>query len=191
MSTSKIFRLSALAAIASGICIITGKGLAFLPNPQAGEILDFFSPLFGLFAFIGVYLWQQKESGFFGWVAFIVAFIGLALIVSLDYFGAFIRPYIPTITMEQIMEGPTGIVATISGLIFLVGEVLFAISVLRVGKFSRIASVLFMIGFIPVPLIEVFPFSIVAIGSVLAGIGIIWWGISLWSFANLDMDGMG
>ena len=188
MSTSRIFRLSALAAIASGICIIIGKVLALLPDPQAGEIFDFFSPLFGLFAIIGIHLWQQKKSGAFGWVAFIVVFIGLTLVASLDYFGAFIRPYIPANIMDQIMAGPTGTVAIISGLTFLVGEVLFAISVFRAANFSKIATLLFMVGFIPVPLVDVFPFSIVAIGSVLAGIGIIWWGISLWSFSSLDMN---
>ena len=86
------------------------------------------------------------------------------------------------------MEGPTGMIAILSGLVFLVGEVLFSASVLWAAKFPRIATIFFMIGFIPVPLVGVFPFSIVAIGSVLAGIGLIWWGLSLWSFAGQDSN---
>lgn len=47
MSTTTVYRLSALAAILSGACIIIGKLLWALPGPQAGEIFDFFSPLSG------------------------------------------------------------------------------------------------------------------------------------------------
>ncbi len=181
MSTSNLYRLSALAAMLSGICVIIGKLLALFPDPQAGEILDFFSPLFGLFATLGIYFWQRKQSGAFGAVAFIVVFTGLVLVTALDYFGAFIRLEIPTDVMAQIMEGSTGMVAAFSGLIFLVGEILFGISVIRAGVFPKIAAVLFVVGFIPVPLVEVFPFGIVAAGSVMAGVGIIWLGLSLWS----------
>jgi hypothetical protein len=182
MSRANLYRLSALAAIASGICIIIGKLLTLLPDPQAGEVFDFFSPLFGLFAILGIYFWQRVQSGRFGAVAFIVVFTGLVLVTALDYFGAFIRLEIPPDVMTQIMEGSTGMVAAFSGLIFLVGEILFGISAIRAGVFPKAAVWLFMIGFIPVPLVEVFPFSIVAAGSVIAGVGIMWWGLSLWSY---------
>jgi hypothetical protein len=173
-----------LAALLSGICILLGKLLALLPDPQVGEIFDFFSPLFGLFAILGVYFWQRKQSGRFGAIAFIVVFTGLVLVTALDYFGAFIRLEIPPDVMSQIMESSTGMVAAFSGLIFLVGEILFGISVIRAGVFPKIAAVLFVVGFIPVPLVEVFPFGIVAAGSVMAGVGIIWWGLSLWSASS-------
>jgi hypothetical protein len=184
MSTDHLYRLSAVAALLSGGCIIVGKVLAFLPDPQAGEIFDFFSPFFGLFAIVGIYLWQREHAGRFGAVAFILAFAGLAQVTALDYFGAFIRLEIPPAVMDQVMEGSTGMVAALSGLTFLVGEILFGISTIRAGVFPKIAAVLFIIGFIPVPLVEVFPFGIVAAGSVIAGIGLGWWGLSLWSFSS-------
>lgn len=182
MSTSNLYRLSALAAILSGICIILGKILTLLPDPQAGEIFDFFSPLFGLFAIIGVYLWQREQAGRFGALAFILAFVGLVQVTALDYFGAFIRLEIPPEVMAQVMEGTGGIAAAISGMTFLVGEILFGISLLRTGVFPKIASLLFIIGFFPVPLVDVFPFTIVAAGSIMAGLGIAIWGTSLWTY---------
>jgi len=188
MSTSTLFRLSALAALVSGLCIIVGKVLAWLPDPQAGEVFDFISPLFGLFAILGIYLWQRERSGVFGAVAFSVVFIGLALVMSLDYFGAFIRLRLPEDTMAQLMDGPAGLIAGISALIFLVGEILFGISVLRAGVFSRIAAWLFMVGFVPMTLFELLPNTVVWGGSVLAGVGIIWWGLSLWSFASSSAE---
>ena len=186
MSTTTLYRLSALAAILSGACIIIGKLLWALPDPQVGEVFDFFSPLFGLGATVGIYLRQRRASGVFGGVAFVVLFIGLATIVSLDYFAAFIRLQLPEGTTERLMEGPTGPVFAVSGLTFLIGEVLFGISSLRAGVFPKIAAWLFIVGFIAVPLGGVFPDGVVATGSVLAGLGLAWWGVSLYRLAGSE-----
>jgi hypothetical protein len=183
MSARLLFRLGAYAAIASGLAIVVGKVLMLRPDPQAGEIFDFFSPLFGLFAVVAVYLWQREASGTFGGVAFIVMFIGLALVTSLDFFGAFIRLELSEAIRDELMEGSPGVVAAISGLTFLVGEILFSISILRAKVFPPAAAWLFMVGFIPMTLIEVLSDEIVAIGSVVAGAGIGWLGVALWRFS--------
>jgi len=186
MSTKTLYRLSALAGVLSGLCIIIGKLLIPLPNRQIGEIFDFFSPFFALLFAVGLYLRQRRESGIFGGVAFIVLFMGLATVVSLDYFGAFIAPYLPEGMVDQILESPTGVVAIISGLVFLIGEILIGISVIRANVFSKIASILFMIGMFLVPLGAVFPESAVVIGSIIAGFGLIWWSTELFRLANSD-----
>ena len=85
MSKKTLYRLSTLAGILSGLCIIIGKLLIPLPNRQIGEVFDFFSPFLALLFAVGLYLYQRKESGIFGGVAFIVLFMGLATVVSLDY----------------------------------------------------------------------------------------------------------
>jgi hypothetical protein len=184
MSTKTLYRLSAFAGTLSGICIIIGKLLIPLPNRQIGEIVDFFSPLFALLFLIGLYLRQRRESGVFGGIAFIVLFMGLATVVSLDYYAAFIAPYLPEGMVEQILESPAGVVAIISGLTFLIGEILFGISVIRAGVFSKIASILFMVGMFLVPLGSVFPESAVVIGSIIAGVALIWWSIELFRLAD-------
>ena len=170
----------------SGLCIIIGKLLISLPNRQVGEVFDFFSPFFALLFAVGLYLRQRRESGIFGGVAFIVLFMGLATVVSLDYFGAFIAPYLPEGMVNQILESPSGVVAIISGLVFLIGEILFGISVIRANVFSKIASLLFVIGMFLVPLSDVFPESAVVIGSIIAGVGLIWWSAELFRLANYD-----
>jgi hypothetical protein len=190
MSTPTLYRLSALAGFLSGVCIILGKLLIPLPNPQPGEIFDLLSAFFGLFVSTGLYLRQRKESGVFGGVAFIVFFTGLAAVVSLDYFGAFMRLELPPGTTEQLMEGRSGPVFAASGLIFLIGEVLYGISVIRAGVFSKVAAVFFMVGMIPVALhlSGIFPEIVVEISSVVAGIGLIWWSVSLYRLADGEAD---
>lgn len=184
MSIKTHYRLSALAGLLSGLCIILGKLLIPLPNRQIGEVFDFFSPFFALLFAVGLYLRQREESGVFGGVSFIVLFMGLATVVSLDYYAAFIAPYLPEGMVEQILEGPSGAVAIVSGLVFLLGEVLFGISVIRANVFSKIASVLFMVGMFLVPLVGVFPEIVVVIGSIVGGVGLIWWSIELYRLAS-------
>jgi len=184
MSTKTLYRLSAIAGVLSGLCIIIGKLLIPLPNRQIGEVVDFFSPFLALFFAVGLYLRQRKESGTFGGVAFIVQFMGLAAVVSLDYLAAFIAPYLPDGMVDQILESPAWAVAAVFGLVFIIGEILFGISVIRAGVFSKIASILFMVGMFLVPLGEVFPESAVVAGSIIAGAGLIWWGMELYRLAG-------
>ena len=184
MSEKALYQLSAMAGVLSGHCIIIGKLLIPLPNRQIGEIFDFFSPFFALLFAVGLYLRQRRESGIFGGVAFAVLFMGLAAVVSLDYFGAFILPHLPEGMEDLIWESPAGVVAAVSGLVFLLGEILFGISVIRAGVFSKIAAILFMVGMFFVPLGEVFPESVVVIGSIIAGAGLVWWGIELYKQAS-------
>lgn len=190
MSIKTLYRLSALAGIMSGACIIIGKLLIPLPDPRPGEVFDLLSPFFALFLAVGLYLRQRKESGAFGGVAFILLFTGLVAVVSLDYFGAFMRLELPAGTTEQLMEGPTGPVFVGSLLIFLIGELLFGISVIRAGVFSKIAAFAFMIGLIPVALhlTGIFSESVVVISSIVAGLGLIWWSVTLYRLAGSEAD---
>ena len=190
MSKTTLYRLSALAGLLSGICIILGKVLIPLPNRQLGEIADLFAALFGLFLTIGIYLRHRRESGVLGGIAFIVLFVGLAAVVSLDYFGAFMALELPPGTVEQLLEGRNGPWFAASGLAFLIGELLFGVSVIRARVFSWVASVLFMGGMIPVALdlSGIFSEDVVIAASVVAGLGLIWWSLSLYRLASGEAE---
>jgi hypothetical protein len=181
MSTATLYSLSAIAGVVAGICIILGALLNDLLKTQRGTIFNFLGALIGLFGITGFYLWQRTEFGAFGLVAYVLAFIGFALIACIDYMGAFIAP-----TEEEIaslQKSSAMMVAMVSGLIFLVGEILFGIATFRAGILPKIATVLFMIGFLATPLRAAYPI-ITFIGLTASGMGIIWWSVSLWSLAG-------
>jgi hypothetical protein len=190
MSTSSLYRLGALAGFLSAVCIITGRLLARLPNSQPGEIVDWLSPFFALFLAMALYLGQRRESGVFGGAAFIVLFTGLVMLVSLDYYGAFIRIQLTDPVIAQIEQGPSAPVFIASLLIFLIGEILFGISVIRAGVYSKIAAIMFMLGLIIVALhpTGIFPESLVDVGATAVGIGLIWWSLDLNRLAGTMID---
>jgi hypothetical protein len=181
MTTGSLYRLSALAGLLSGVCIIIGKLLIPLSDPQPGEVFDLLSPFFALYFAVGLYLGQRKESGILGIVSFVLMFAGLAAVVSLDYFGAFIRLQLPESMTEQLMQGTSAPIFISSLLVFLVGELLFGVAVIKAGVFSKVAAALFMVGLFPVALhpTGVFPESVVEISSIVAGVGLIWWSYQL------------
>jgi hypothetical protein len=181
MSDWLLYRLAAVAGFVSAASIIAGKALMLLPGEQAGEIADFMSPLFGLGAIVGVYLFQRSQAGVYGAVAFVVVFLGLVLVTCLDFFGAFIRLELSEELREELLEGSPGLVMVVSALIFLAGVVMFGVSLLRSGVYPRPAGWLFIVGFVFVPLVEVVGETVVALGSILAGISVLWLSSVLWS----------
>ena len=179
MENATLYRIGGVSSVLSGLTIIGGKILAMASHDRTGEFFDFLSPFFGLFAVVAIYLWHREISGIIGFVSFTILFTGISMVMCLDYFGAFILPCIPDGSIDQILEG-AGTTLAISGVIFLLGVILFGISVIRAGEFPLIASLLFIAGFIAVPFVGIFPDMIVYSGSILAGIGLITWGIHLW-----------
>jgi hypothetical protein len=167
-----------------------GRLLARQPNTLPGEIFDFFSPFFALFLAIALYLGQRRESGVLGGVAFIILFSGLVFLTSLDYYGTFIRFHLPEDVVTQVEEGPFAPVAMVSLFTFLIGEILFGISVIRAGVYSKIAAILFMAGLLPVALhpTGIFPESVVDIGATAVGVGLIWWSRDLNRLAGTKTD---
>ena len=183
MTTATLYSLSAIAGIIAGACIILGALLNDLLKTERGTIFNFLGALIGLFAITGFYLWQRVEFGVFGLVAYVLIFIGFALIACIDYMGAFIRPGLTEEQMASLQNSSAVMAAMISGLIMLVGEILFGIATFRAGIFPRIATVLFMIGFLATPVRPVYPI-ITFIGLTMSGIGIIWWSVTLLSLVG-------
>lgn len=180
MNNNNLYKLGALSSVLSGGAIIIGKVLGRTHFILAGEFFDFLSPLFGLFAVTAIYLWKRYETALLGRIAYIILFSGISMVLCLDFFGAFILPYLPEGTVEHLLDGPTGTIWALSGILFLSGVILFGIACIMAGIFPFAASLLFTIGFIPIPFGEIIPQGIVYAGSIMAGTGLIWWGIVLY-----------
>jgi hypothetical protein len=183
MSTATLFSFSALAGTIAGSCIILGTVFTDLMKTSKGTVFNFLGALIGLFGLTGFYLWQAKDAGIFGLVAYVVVFLGLALIACIDYWGAFFSPNLSEDELSRLGASNAMRATYISFSIFLIGEILFGISTIIVGVFPVIASVLFMIGFLGTafrPVNQIITF----VGLSLSGIGLIWWSVSLWSISG-------
>jgi hypothetical protein len=179
VSDSRLYGWAAVAGFVSAGAIILGKVLMLLENKAPGEISDFFSPLFGLLAIVAVYLWQRDEAGLSGAIGFVVVFVGLALVTSLDFFGAFIRLELPEAMRDELLEGNPGIALGVSAVVFLTGVIWFGISLIRSGVYPRPAGWMFIVGFVLIPLGDAVPTWVVVAGSIIAGLSVAWLSFEL------------
>ncbi len=184
MQMAQLFRWGAVAGFISAAAIIIGKALMLLEDEAPGEIADAIAPIFGLLAVVTVYLWQRDDAGKSGAAGFVVMFVGLALVAGLDFYGAFIRLEIPQPLRDDLMEGNPGIAFLASALIFLIGVVWFGASVIRSGVFPRLAGWGFIVGFVLVPMGEIVPEWVVAVGSIVAGLSVAWLSWVIWRGAG-------
>ena len=180
MSDSTLYRFAGLASFVSGLSLIVAQSLGFGATPWIGNYLNLASPLFGTITILAIYLAHRIETGAFGFIAAVVQMLGMGLIIGFNYTGAAVCSCLGGPGMDALMALPSGILFLVSAVVFLVGVVLFAVSVIVGKRFSPIAAILYAVGFLPLLLPFLDHDVLQLIVSILAGGGILWWGVNLW-----------
>jgi hypothetical protein len=183
MSPTSLFRFSGFAAILSGLFLIVDTLVIelFLPETALTNTVGYSGLVIGVFALIGVYFFQRTKGGYFGDISFMVNFLGLLLIVGVMFFINYIRPFLSQEALQALLAGPTRAVLLVSAQTFLLGVLLFGISIFRAGVFPRLAAVLYIVGFVIFSLEPLLPDAIVRTAQVLGSISVIWFGYTLLS----------
>jgi hypothetical protein len=118
-----------VSLLLAGLCIILGPLFSNLGKPEgtSGAAVNFLSALLGLLGIMGLHLFQGTEAGIFGVIAFVVAFTDLAMIMCADYGGTFVVPSLSAEEVAKLQSGPAMMAQMVSGMIFLVGAILFGV----------------------------------------------------------------
>jgi hypothetical protein len=175
MSASDLVRWGALAAIVGGVLLfVVGLSDLFLlgfGGPEsfseaAGtaswffiSVLSLLATVLGLFALVGLHLYHSEAAGTLGFVGFLVAFLGTALVVGTNWMNAFAVPSLAVeapefLDVEQV-AGPVNPALVLSGIVLAVGWALFGWAALRAGVYPRWLAVALIVvalaQLIPVP----------------------------------------
>jgi hypothetical protein len=163
---SRFIGAGAWAAIVSGLALAASLLLEWLvvPYEQLGETeayltgsyllssgLRLLSTILLLWALIGIYGRQSRAAGTLGLWAFVVAFLGTALLAGNTWAEVFVWPTLaqvaPNVLSEQATAAPmyllTGI--TLSFPLFSIGMILFGVATIRAGVYPRWAAVLLIV----------------------------------------------
>jgi hypothetical protein len=177
MSTPKLIGLAGMAAILAGALRAISW---FIPisEPSTLEILNLITNLFIFFGILGLYGFQNEESGIWGFSGFLFAFVGMAIITGPD--GQF-----DSITMN------TGIlISNVGTFMFPVGLILLAIGSWRANKLPRWIPMLWILSTI-VGLMGSLGqgFKIFyGLSRVIFGVSFVGAGLKLWSGANVAIE---
>ena len=190
MSTSSLFRLGGLAAVVGGILIAIYNVLEYLffldyaKTAQSAawfpfQVMGVTAIALALLGLTALYAMQASRAGAFGLVAFVVAFIGLVQFYSIQWTLAFLAPALSK-AAPQLLETPTdpffatGFLSTI--LLFVIGSIIFGVSVLRSKSMPPWTAwlliggtILFMIGEVVGTFIS--PVAAILYGAGFAGMG--------------------
>src|SRR5215217_9598186 len=191
---SRFVRVGAWAAMASGLALIVSMLLEWLvvPYERLGQTealltssylvssgLRLLSIVLLLWALIGIYGPQSRAAGTFGLWAFVVVFLGTALIAANTWAEVFVYPTLaqvaPNAWSGSVMEVSSYLAAglTLSFPLFGIGLILFGVATIRAGVYPRWPAVLLIIG-IPVTM-----FLDPTAGTFQESIGQILWGVAV------------
>ena len=181
MFPTNLYRLSAWAAIMSGLLIICKKLVVelLLPLNPVTNAVGSFGLLLGLFTLTGVYVYQREASGRLGLIGYLVNWFGLALVSGVDYAKLYILPYLSKSELQALLAGPTKLVFLSCAIFFLAGVILFSIASLRARVFPRLAILFYLLGFTLYSLSFLLPDVVVRTAEVGGALGVIWLGYAM------------
>jgi hypothetical protein len=181
MFSTNLYRLSAWAAILSGLLIISKKLVVelLLPLNPVTNAVGSFGLLLGLFTLTGVYGYQREASGKLGLISYLVNWFGLAFVSGVDYAKLYILPYLSKSELQALLAGPTKLVFISCALFFMAGVLLFSIASLRARVFPRLAILLYLLGFTLYSLSFLLPDVVVRAAEVGGALGVIWLGYAM------------
>lgn len=204
ITAPNLIRCAGLAAMAAGILFIiiqTIHPTDVLSSVSTGRwaivhYLGVAMCFLGLLGVAGIYARQAEETGWLGLAGYLPFSLFYALTMAFQFVEAFVLPPLATEapkfaegflgiaggTVGEIDVGALETVYSATGVLYLLGGLLFGIATLRAGILSRWASGLLAFGTIlPLLLSSLVPHPYDRILAVPVGVGLAWLGYSLWS----------
>jgi len=171
MSSSNLFRWSGLATILGGVLLPTSWILRFVvgvQRPFSGTV-EFVATILLVFGFMGVYCFQNEETGVLGFLGFLLITISNCIALGECW----------------LQNGePTGVAVVLGplvGITMLLGFISLGIGSWKANKLPRWTAVLWVIGGALIVPGFVIQEILVVVGGVIQGAGFVGAGIKLWT----------
>ena len=198
-----LIRLSGLSAIAAGILFVF-VGLLHPANVPASITSSLWAPVhliafavsfFGVLGIAGIYARQAEEAGWLGLTGFVLFSLWLVLVAGFVFFEAMVLPLLAT-EAPSVAGGFLGVFTgategtsfgtlrtlwTVTGVVYLLGPLVFGVATIRAGVLPRAAAGLFGFGAVSSLAFALLPHELEPLATVPVGLGLAWLGYAVLS----------
>lgn len=127
-----LLRFGAACGVVLGLSIgLPGAVEAFTGETTATSLAIGLGTAFGPPALTAFFLLRRNPSGPFGAIAYGLNTIGLGLFTGVAFALNLVLFFLSDTVVSDVLAGPTGVVVRISALVFVLGTVLFGITMIR------------------------------------------------------------
>ena len=203
ITAPKLVRWAGLAAVVAGIIfagiqpihppdvlssVTTGAWALIMP-------LKFAMCLLFLVGITGIYARQVREAGWLGLAGFLLFSLNWALLAPFGFAEAFVLPLLATEAPTFVGSflgmfngnpgemdlGALAMVYAVSGVMYMLGGLLFGVATLRAGVLPRWPAGLLAVAATLTPLAALLPHDIQRLAAIPVGLALAWLGYALWS----------
>jgi hypothetical protein len=202
-TASNLIRWAGLSAMVAGILFVV-VGLTHPPNIPSSVTTSAWAivhalmiavSFFGLIGIAGIYARQAEEAGWLGLAGFLLFGLWLFLVTGFTFFEVLILPML-AVDAPGFAEGFLGIFTgsagatnlgalpalwSLTGVLYLLGGLLFGVATLRAGVLPRWAAGLLGFGAVSSLAFALLPHGVEPLATVPVGLGLAWLGYALWS----------
>ena len=202
-TASNLIRLSGLSAIAAGLLFVLVGVLhpAHVPASITSSawapvhVIAFAVSFFGVLGIAGIYARQAEEAGWLGLTGFVLFSLWLVLVAGFVFFEALVLPLLATEapafaggflgvftgSTERTSFGTLRTLWTVTGVLYLLGPLVFGVATIRAGVLPRAAAGLFGFGAVSSLVFALLPHELEPLATVPVGLGLAWLGYAVLS----------
>jgi hypothetical protein len=201
ITNANLIRLAGLSALIAGLCYVL-VGVFHPANVPSSvtttrwatvHVLACAMSFFAVLGLAGIYARQAVKSGWLGLVGFVMLSFWFVLIMGFSFVEAFVLPHSAAVTpafvdgwMKMFNGGTSSInmgvlptLWTLSGLLYILGGLLFGIATFRTRILPRGAAVLLALGTVLAPVAKLLSLSAQPKIAIPVGLALAWLGYAL------------
>ncbi|WP_203752636.1 hypothetical protein [Catellatospora bangladeshensis] len=182
MSMQWLSRFGAVCGVVLGLSLgVPGAVETFTGETAVTSFVVGLGAAFGAPALLAFQLRQAEAAGRFGAVAFAVNLIGLGLFTGVAFALNLVVFFLDPAVAESVLAGPTRLAVLGSAVVFVVGTVLFGVSMARSRVLPRIPAWGYASTLTALALLAAQPDSVLtSLVHVLACVSVVWLSLSVW-----------
>jgi hypothetical protein len=183
-----LIKVFAVAGFLSATILVlnAAKRSGIIPTSPFTQLAAPVAQLAAIALVVGIYLVISRKAGVLGISGAALSVTALAGLVGVEFVLNLVFPYLDRSVIAMLQQGPLALALTLVSILFLVGTVVFMLTLWRTSTAPRGALLLYTASAIPIALRAVFPETVLQLGLIGLAAAISW--LAIWMLRNIPSE---